>query len=208
MSQLIRQSHASTIQPFWTPSGSGGGPTGPTGPSGPTGPTGPSGSGVSQSFADYQSNGTDGGGSTGYIGSYGTRVLNTGLPALSGSNSTTISGMSLTSNQITCPEGTYVVTGSCPGISCGRHRCRLYNTTDSNALVIGGNTYEYGAGYEGGSTILSGTFTLASTKTLELQHQIENSATSFGAPDGVTLGLPCSFGDDEVYSTITFTKIA
>ena len=193
--------------------GSGGGATGPTGPAGsngPTGATGPTGAGAtttSQTFQDQEASGTPGGTSPGFIGVYGVRVLNTGLPALSGSNSTTISGMSLSSNQITCPAGTYTVAGSCPGISCGRHRCRLYNVTDSNVLVQGQNNFEFNGGYEGGITNLNGTFVLTETKTIQLQHQVENSASIITAPDNVTLGLACGFGDTEVYSQITFTKI-
>jgi hypothetical protein len=214
MSQLIKQSHASVAQPLWTAYSSGGGgstgPTGPAGPTGATGSTGPTGAGAttaSQTFQDQQTDGTPGGTSPGFIGAYGVRVLNTGIPALSGSNSTAITGMSLSSNQITCPAGTYTVAGSCPGIACGRHRCRLYNVTDSNVMVQGQNNFEYNGGYEGGATNLNGTFVLTGTKTIQLEHQVENSATVITAPDDVTLGLACGFGDTEVYSQITFTKI-
>ena len=162
---------------------------------------------ASQTFQDQQTDGTPGGISSGFIGAYGVRVLNTGIPALSGSNSTTITGMSLSSNQITCPAGTYTVAGSCPGIACGRHRCRLYNVTDSNVMVQGQNNFEYNGGYEGGATNLNGTFVLTGTKTIQLEHQVENSATVISAPDNVTLGLACGFGDTEVYSQITLTKI-
>ena len=162
---------------------------------------------ASQTFQDQQTDGTPGGTSPGFIGAYGVRVLNTGIPALSGSNSTTITGMSLSSNQITCPAGTYTVAGSCPGIACGRHRCRLYNVTDSNVIVQGQNNFEYNGGYEGGATNLNGTFVLTGTKTIQLEHQVENSATLITAPDNVTLGLACGFGDTEVYSQITLTKI-
>ncbi len=211
MSVLPNQSHASVGGPLWNSvTSGGGGGTGPTGPAGPTGATGPAGAGGgSQTFQDQKASGTPGGTSPGFIGVYGVRVLNTGVPALSGSNSTTISGMSLSSNQVTCPAGTYAVVGSCPTITCGRHRCRLYNVTDSNVLVQGQNNFEFNGGYEGGATNLNGTFVLTGTKILQLQHQVENSAgANLSIPDNVTLGLACGFGDTEVYSQITFTKIA
>lgn len=86
------------------------------------------------------------------------------------------SGISLASNQITLAAGTYVISGSVPANSVKVHTCRLYNTTDSTADIIG--TTE-----EGGNSSRSffyGKITIASTKVYELQHRGSKTKNNYG----------------------------
>ena len=159
---------------------------------------------ITQLFMDVKPNGT-GGGVAPVTGSFFTRNLNTGIPALSGSNSAVISGMSLSSNQITVPLGTYIVSASVPGCRVGRHKCQLYNATTSQVLVLGQNGYAADSIYnQTASAFMNFTLVVSgSPQVLLLQQCCE--LTQSNSRD---LGLECAFGDNEIYSQISFTRIA
>ena len=225
MTTLPSQTYAAIGQPLWTPiTSGGGGATGPTGPQGPQGiegaagspgepgPTGPAGAGRSQTLVERQPPSTAGGNGANYLGQYYARVLNSGFPALtnvSGSvyASATIPSLTLdtSTNQISIPAGTYIVEGSATGVCCGPHRCRLYNITDSTVTLLGQQTFDSSSPFQQGSALLSGSFTIATAKTFELQYQLSINGDTI--PPQYVLGLPTNFGDDEIYSMITITKI-
>jgi hypothetical protein len=112
--------------------------------------------------------------------------------------------MSLSSNTITLPAGTYTISGSTPAFAVGRHKSRLYNLTTSNVLVLGQSSYSDAASQvQVDSGLVEGVFTLSGSTQVQLQQEVE---TSGGGT--LALGVPCNFGDNEIYSTITFQKIA
>lgn len=123
-----------------------------------------------------------------------TRVLNT-------VSANTISGASLSSNQITLPAGTYRVHAQAPAF-VNLTKGFLYNVTDAANQLIGVN-YNGISGtasdHSQSTALVEGRFTIASAKVFELR-QYCSEAT---AEDG--LGASCSQGT-EVYSTVEIIK--
>jgi hypothetical protein len=141
-------------------------------------------------FNEQQTSGTNGGTFT--SGSYLKRTLNTTIV-------NNITSCTLTSSVISLPAGTYAVTAFAPAYNVSRHKLRLQNTTDSTtiALGVGGLVGDNGQI----NAVLQTVFTIAGTKTIELQHRCQTTAVTNG------FGVPTSFGDNEVYSTIQITRI-
>lgn len=117
-----------------------------------------------------------------------------------------ITGASVASNVVTLPAGTYrfdgyailAMTATDGGTSYyGKHR--LQNTSSSTTLGHSSPLWVYNTASQG-PTFFSGTFTLASTSTIELQYYI--SVTQIGG-----LGQPSS-ASPEVYADLKFWKIA
>jgi hypothetical protein len=143
-------------------------------------------------FREEQAAGTYGGAST--SGSYQKRTLNTTVV-------NNITGCSIASSVITLPAGTYYVTAVAPVYSPGSVRCRLQNTTDGT--TIGNGTNQSINSVSNSAVVdIEYYFTLAAQKNIELQTRVANSV----ATDG--LGTRCNFGDTEVYSSISITKVA
>lgn len=131
-------------------------------------------------------------GGTATAGSWVQRVLNT-------VKSNTITGASLSANQITLPAGTYEYDGSAPGVQCDGHRIRLWNVTDVSVIDTGTNANSYNTAVCTHSHV-SGVFTIASQKTIEIQHRLVtvNGAYALGSASGVA---------PELYAEITLRKI-
>ena len=141
---------------------------------------------------DQKASNTDGGTLTG--GSFQTRVFNTVL-------TNTISGASLSSNQITLPNGTYYVWGKAPTIATARTKTVLYDTTGSADLLIGTSddaNGNYGVQVQG--TVV-GKFVLATTSAIELrQRGVTKSGNGLGEGTG--------YGLVEVFAEIQIWKVA
>ena len=144
---------------------------------------------------DEKSSGTEGGGFT--SGSFQTRTLNTVM-------TNEISGASLSSNQIILPSGTYFINAFAPATFCNRHKAKLRNITDSSDTLIG--TSEFSG--SGNSDVVSnfsfviGRFTIASSKTFELQHRCEVTRGTNG------FGVSSIFSVVEVYTNVQIWKVA
>jgi hypothetical protein len=164
---------------------------------------------ATQTFLDVKPSGTSGGFGFSHEFQYYYRELNTGNPPLNPisppiEESTTIAGLRLdtSTGQISIPAGTYLVDVICPIVSVGRHRCRIFDTTNSIVLAVGNNGYANNGGFYGDSSTLSSVIVIPSLTTIEIQQQIE----TISVPD--SLGLANNFGDDEIYSTVRFVKYA
>lgn len=143
-------------------------------------------------YREVQSSGTNGGTFT--AGSPVTRVLNTEVVDDTGS-------ASVSSNQISLPAGTYLVDGSAPAHGCNGHIAWLQNVTDASLLVMGGSAYATGS--VANRSPISGKFTIAAGKLLEVQHQCEATRNTDG------LGFRANIsGFSEVYTDIRFVKVA
>jgi hypothetical protein len=143
---------------------------------------------------DEKPSGTSGGTFT--SGSYQTRTLNT-------TKTNEISGASLASNQITLPAGTYWCEASAMASLVNTHKAKLYNVTDASDILIGTSGYNsQTAAYAYDRSFVTGRFTLAASKVIELRHRC--SVTR--ATDG--FGVAVSFGDVEVYAEAMIWKIA
>lgn len=151
---------------------------------------------------DQKANNTSGG--TGTASTWLARDLNTTL-------TNEISGASVSSNQISLPAGTYWLTANsvintlaCPA------RIRFRNVTDGTTTLQSLSTYGQGGTEstfafvrESAVFPVTGRFTIAGTKTFELQYRYT------GGSGGVnSLGQPTNSGEIEVYTDIQIWKIA
>ena len=142
-------------------------------------------------FADEKASG---GGGTFTSGAWRTRDVNT-------ERYNGITGCSLSSNQITLAAGTYVVDAVAVASQVDQHQARWYNVTDSSVAADGSNEYIAGnLGINSHSQVFA-SFTIAGSKTFELQHR--NTTTKSDVGFGVNNG----FGN-ECYSEIIIQKIA
>jgi len=142
---------------------------------------------------EEQTSGTEGGTFT--QDSYTARVLNTVA-------TNTITGASLSSNQVTLPAGTYEIEAVAPARAVNRNKLRLRDTTASADLVIGVGATFISSNDVQGNAVLNGRFTLSQTSVLELQHQCSSTKTTNG------LGTATTFGDVEVYADVIIRQLS
>jgi hypothetical protein len=138
--------------------------------------------------------GTGGGATT--ASSWVTRPLNTEVDPQG--------FVTLAANQIDLDAGTYVVEAFAPGWKSGalaRHKLRFRNVDDNTTVIVGGNGVN-ASGATDAKCYLMGRFTIAATKTFELQHWSDQSQ----ATDG--LGNAVSSGEVEVYAIVRIWREA
>ena len=142
---------------------------------------------------DEKTAGTSGGTFT--SGDWRTRTLNTSV-------TNEISGASLSSNQITLPTGTYFAIGFAPAHKCDGHKTRLRNITDSSDTLIGSAEFQTSATAVQTSSIITGRFTIASSKVFEFQHRCDNTNATYG------FGVDIGYSVVEIYANIMIWKVA
>ncbi|MCX7283894.1 MAG: hypothetical protein NTX28_07595 [Novosphingobium sp.] len=114
------------------------------------------------------------------------------LQTIIGTNS--IQGASLSANQISFPAGTYDFSGFVSAPPNASAQSNLYNVTDNSVIAISGTS-----GSSAGSLhFLSGRFTISATKLISARTWSNVSATA---------GVSASSGLNEVYASLTFTKV-
>lgn len=123
---------------------------------------------------------------------YQTRELNT-------VKLNTITGASLSLNKITLPVGDYDVFARTPGLQVARHRCRLYNVSDSSTELVGSNSLATTSN-QNDSTIV-GCFTISESKDFILEHYTEFAVAASG------LGSRVDDGEVSVFSEIIIKKV-
>ena len=141
---------------------------------------------------EEQTSGTGGGTFT--SGAWRTRVLNT-------ESTNTISGASLSSNQVTLPAGTYQVYAHAPygkgnGTSVAKHQLRLRDTTGSTTLITGAS-HETPLDAMTHHALLIGRFTIGTSSAIELQHYT-NTTGVFGKAGSITT---------EVYAELEIQRV-
>lgn len=144
-------------------------------------------------FEDQKAAGTNGGaGST----SYATRTLNTEV--YNG-----ITGVSLSSNQVSLPAGTYLIEATAPALRVNNHKCRIYNASTAAAIAYG--TSEFCAVGSGPIVVNRSTvvtrLTVASTTLIELQHRLDT------ATNNADYGTAANMTGVEVYSTMKIWRL-
>lgn len=141
---------------------------------------------------DVKPNSTGGGTFT--SGSPQTRVLNT--------KEGSASWCSLSSNQFTLAPGRYSIQGEAPAYQVNGHRAWIHNVTDGTDDLIGSG--EYAGVTNANCNITSrilGEIEITDTKTFELRHQCQTTASDgFG-----TAGFVGSL--DEVFSIVKITRV-
>lgn len=141
---------------------------------------------------DQKSSGTDGGPAS--SGAYATRDLTQVL-------TNEISGSSLSANQIILPAGTYEVNIKVPGHQVATHKAQLYNVTDASVALLGTVARTASSESRQSSSVITGRFTLAATKTLAVQHRVSAGKLTDG------FGLAAGFGDLEIYTDVQIRKV-
>jgi hypothetical protein len=141
-----------------------------------------------------ETQGTNGGTFT--SGSWQTRTMNTEVVD-TGSNA------SISSNQITLVAGTYRFRCWAGAMGVKNHQTRLRNTSDSTTVAQGSTEYSFESSgwYPSTHSEVTGRFTIASSKTFELQHQCNTTRSTYG------FGIDANFGT-EVYAQCEFWKEA
>jgi hypothetical protein len=143
---------------------------------------------------DQQALGTNGGDFV--QDAWQTRPLNTVL-------TNEIPGATLVANQITLPAGTYFLEARAPCFQVNYHRARVHNITDVAVLLVGQTGFAYsGADTNQDMAFVSGRFTLAAPKVIELQHYCLVTAMVFG------MGVCNSVDPFEVYADVKIWKVA
>lgn len=140
---------------------------------------------------DVKATSTDGGTAT--SGSWQTRDLNT--------QTADTSFASVSSNQIVINAGTYDIEIIAPAFKVDSHCCKLRNITDSSDTIIGAIAYNDSATNVETNSVAMGRFTIASTKTFEVQHQVGTTKATNG------WGIGNGFGVSSVFTQVKITKI-
>jgi hypothetical protein len=109
--------------------------------------------------------------------------------------------VSLSSNQITLAAGTYFIRASAPAYRSDVHQTRLYNVSDTAEILAGTSESAPTSGATSNRSFVIGQFTIADTKTIELQHYCTNTQATngFGVANNLT---------DEVYSSVEIWREA
>jgi hypothetical protein len=105
-----------------------------------------------------------------------------------------IPGASLAGNQVTLLPGVYDITATCARSGSGLTRAAIYDVTSGQFLGKGPNNAPAGA--PGGPWAHVHTIAVLGVP----------SAVELRLYGGIT-GLPCSFGDNEVYAEVNIRKI-
>lgn len=144
-------------------------------------------------FEDQKTAGSAGGAAS---SGWNTRTLNTEV--YNG-----ITDVSLASNQVSLPTGTYLIEATAPGYRVNRHKCRLYNASTTSVIAYG--TSEFAASAASPVVVTKSTvitrLVVASTTLIELQHRLENPTNSSD------YGLAASMTGVEVYATMKIWKM-
>lgn len=93
----------------------------------------------------------------------------------------------ISANQITLIAGTYRCDIWVPAYNVNRHRARLRNVTDGANVLMGSSGMNAGpSGFTSNYARISGVFTIAASKALEIQHICQTTSNTYGF--GVSLG--------------------
>jgi hypothetical protein len=111
----------------------------------------------------------------------------------------TISGASLSTNQITLPAGEYEVTTSAPAFIADNHSIEFYNFTDGAKVLYGTNEYCGTTALPQTRSFIDSGFTITAEKVFELHH-VTQTAFSYGLGNAINR-------EPEVYAQIKIKKV-
>jgi hypothetical protein len=144
-------------------------------------------------FRDEKAAGTAGGTAT--SGSFQTRTINT-------EHADTGNHGSVSANVITLAAGTYECEIHVPGAAgVNQFVAKLRNTSDSSDTLIGTSAIA-GGGNIMAHSIITGRFTIASSKNFEVQMRVTTTVATNG------WGTAANLGVTEVYTVARFWKVA
>lgn len=107
---------------------------------------------------------------------------------------------SLSSNQFTLDAGTYRIRAIAPAFAVGRNQAWLQNVTDGTTVIVGTSAYAQSTtALSSSESFIEGRFTIASSKTFEIQHRCQTTVATYG------FGVESNF-TTEVYTTVRIEK--
>lgn len=135
------------------------------------------------------------GGSSGAAGVWTTRDLNQEKHDIAGI-------CTLAANQFSLPAGTYQIRASAPACKVYTHMIKLRNITDAADVLHGTSAFEQ-SGLANTRSEVSGQFTIAGTKTFEIQHAVHVYQVTYG------FGYAnYDVGQVETFTTVELWKVA
>jgi len=140
---------------------------------------------------DTKASGVDGGTFT--SSAWRTRDLNT-------EQYNEIEGASLSSNQITLPEGEYEVYATVPALQVDEHSSLLYNITDSANEIVGSVQKASDGSSVGNVSIIDGIITISDEKVFEIRHRCKSTRSTTGFGSSQTWG-------ENIYTQIRIRKV-
>lgn len=108
---------------------------------------------------------------------------------------------SLASNKVTLSAGTYEVEGHGVAYKVNQHKARWWNNTDGTTAVVGSAAYTDSGNGVATNSIISGRFTIASSKEFEFQHRCSASSATQG------YGVASNYDEVEIYVSVKITKV-
>lgn len=110
--------------------------------------------------------------------------------------------VSLAVNVFTLIPGKYRIDWSCPAWRVDQNQSRLYNVTAAAVVAYGNNALTLSGGGNTSSLSMGSAYVDINVNT---QYRIEHRCQTTQLTSGC--GNACSFGNIEVYTTVTITKI-
>ncbi|MGD0826571.1 MAG: hypothetical protein ABSA09_00585 [Desulfobaccales bacterium] len=99
------------------------------------------------------------------------------------------------------PAGTYRFQISAPAYAVNGHQIQLYNVTTSSISLLGTSEFDVYSTAEQTRSFIDGVVAITGTTTFEVQHRCVSTQTTYG------FGYPCGFGNSEIYTIVTITKL-
>lgn len=108
----------------------------------------------------------------------------------------------LSSSEFTLQPGTYSITAYAPAYRVDNHQARIYDVTESSVLEIGSSEFADDKKKVSTTSNVFWIGTVASQKTLKIQHRCQSTRNSEG------LGRATGFGSDEIYTQVFIKKLS
>lgn len=132
-------------------------------------------------------------GGTFTTGAWRTRDLNTEVSDAGGH-------CSLSTNQFTLAAGTYRILAFVPFVRTGSTAARLQNVTDATTTLESTSAFSTASTGDGAYNIISGRFTIASSKAFEIQQQGAQTVSTSG------FGFQTNYNSVEIYTSVELWK--
>lgn len=141
---------------------------------------------------DEKTSGTNGGTFT--SGAWQQRTLNT-------ASTNTITGASLSSNQITLPSGTYYARWTAPAYTCDEHQTRFVSTPTATITLYGTSEHTNSTVFLTTNSEGSGVFSISGSTVFQLEHRCQTTRATDGFGDAN------AFGNTQVYARVEIWKL-
>jgi hypothetical protein len=112
-------------------------------------------------------------------------------------------GITFGTNTFILPAGTFYIDWSCPADHVQSHQSRLYNVTSAAVVNYGSSEFSLMSTARSQSRSFgSAAITLGATATFKVEHRCTSTRSTEG------FGIPCNFGNVEVYTIVNVMQIA